>query len=204
MRQLHRYALGAVLILGSAAEVQAIGPRGILLQRRGTGYRVPAKPAIVDSTPTIEVLNKALKALGSTDRDYNGHREKAVTHVGLAIRHLETASGRGKSNEAVEKAATGKPATATKTATTPQAASDESIRKAKAILFSVHHQLTEKTATRGHLRADAEIRIALSEIAEALKPEKPEKPATATAAKAATPPASSVPASATTPAKPAK
>jgi hypothetical protein len=198
MRHLVRHALGAALILGFAAEVHAIAPRGILLQRRGNVYRLPAKPAIIDSSPTIEVLNKALKALGSTDRDYGGHREKAVTHVGLAIRHLETASGRGKSNDAVDKAATGKPVTATRTATTSQAASDESLRKAKAILFSVHHQLTEKTATRGHLRADAEIRIALSEIAEALKPEKSTPPAKA-AASTTTPTSAS-----TTPTKPAK
>lgn len=198
MRQRFRCARGlvaAVLVLGFVAEVHAGAPRGILLQRRG-GFRMPSKPTIVDSSPTIETLNKALKALGATDRDYDGHREKAVIHVGLAIRHLETASGRGKSNAAVEKAASGKPAAATRSATTPQAASDESLRKAKAILFSVHHYLTDHTATRGHLRADGEVRIAINEIVEALKP-----PKATPAAKAAAPTTS---ASATTPAKPAR
>lgn len=181
MSQLLRHGRGlvaAMLVLGFAAEVHAGVPLGILAQRRG-GFRMPSKPAIVDSSPQIDTLKKALTALGSTDRDYDGHREKAVLHVGLAIRHLETASGRGKNNAAIEKAASGKPATATRTATTPQAASDESLRKAKTILFSAHHYLTNHTATRGHLRADAEVRIAINEIVEALKPPKA-TPATST------------------------
>jgi hypothetical protein len=190
------------LVLGFVAEVHAGVPRGILLQRRGNMYRIPAQPAIIDSSPTIDTLNKALKALGATDRDYDGHREKAIAHIGAAIRSLETPNARGKSNAAVEKAATGKPA-ATSTAKTSQTASDESLRKAKAILFAVHHQLTEKTATRGQLRADAEVRIAINEIVAALKPS-----TTTPAAKAATTaPAASTTAKATTsttPAKPAR
>jgi hypothetical protein len=187
MRQPLRYARGfvaALLVLGFVAEVHAAVPWGVLPQRRGRGstFRMPAKPANVDSSATIDTLNKALKALGATDRGYDGHREKAIAHIGAAIRDLETPNARGKSNAAVEKAAMGKPAAATKTATTPQTASDESLRKAKTILFHVHHQLTDHTATRGHIRADAEIRRAITEIVNALEPG-----TTAPAAKAADP-----------------
>jgi hypothetical protein len=205
MRQLVPHASGlvaAVLVLGFVAEVHAAVPLGILLQRRGNTFRMPSKPANVDSSATIDTLNKALKALGATDRDYDGHREKAIAHIGAAIHHMEMPNAKGKSNAAVEKAATGKPAAATKTATTPQTASDESLRKAKAILFNVHHQLTEHTASRGQIRADAEIRIAIDEIVAALKPN-----TTTPAAKAAAAPAASTTTTtttSTTPGKPAK
>src|SRR6476646_10146971 len=109
MRQLvihARSVVAAALVLGFVAEVHAAPLRGIFFQRRGSRYRMPAKPAVVDSSPPIERLNKALKALGTTDRDYDGHREKAVAHIGAAIRHLETPTGRGKSNAIIEAAAT--------------------------------------------------------------------------------------------------
>src|SRR5689334_6763999 len=57
-------------------------------QRRGR-MTVPQRPANVDSTPMIDGLNKALRALDATDRGYDGHREKAIHHIGAAIRHLE-------------------------------------------------------------------------------------------------------------------
>jgi hypothetical protein len=155
-----------VLVLGFAAEVPAATPRGLLAQRRG--FRMPTRPPIVDSSPTIETLNKALKALGSTDRDYDGHREKAITHIGLAIRQLENPYARkGNVGAAVSKAVAG---TSTKTSKTSQAASDESLRTAKTILFSVHHKLADHTSTKGHIRADAEVRIAISELVAALNP----------------------------------
>ncbi len=205
MRQLIPHALGlvaAVSVLGFVAEVHAAGPRGILLQRRGNMSRMPSRPAIVDSSPTIDTLNTALKALGATDRDYDGHRKKAIAHIGAAIGALETPNNRGRSNAAVEEAIIGKPAVPSKTATTPQAASDERLRKAKAILFSVHHDLTKHTATRGHIRADAEVRIAIDEIVAALKPSTTAPAANAKAA--AAPAASTTTKAATTPGKPAK
>ena len=136
-----RVIVAAVLVLCCLAEVKAGAPIGIRLQRRGGRVYVPSKPVTIDSSPIIEPLNKALKALGSTDRDYDGHQQKAIYHIGAAIRHIETPNAKGKSNAAVEKAADGKPAVATKTATNPQAASDESLHKAKTILFAVHHQI---------------------------------------------------------------
>ena len=76
------------------------------------------------------------------------------------------------SNGAVSKSLTGKPAAA-KADATPEAASDESLRKAKTVLFKVHHKLADHTASRGHLRADAEVRTAIGEIVAALTPSKP-------------------------------
>ena len=165
MSQFARHARGlvaVVLVLGFVAEARAGVPRGMRFQRRGN-TRMPT-PTIIDSSPTIDNLNKALRALGATDRDYDGHREKAIAHVGAAIRHLETPNARGKSNAAIEKAA------AAKTATTSQTASDESLRKARVILFSIHHQLEEHISSIGQKRADSEVRIAISEIVAALKP----------------------------------
>ena len=193
--------VAALLVPGFVAEVRAAVPRRLLLQRRGHTFRMPAKPAIVDSSPTIDSLNKALKALGATDRDYDGHREKAIAHIGAAIHDLETPTARGKSNTAIEKAAVGKPAAATKTATTPQAASDESLRKAKTILFAVHHQLADHVASRGQIRADVEVRRALNEIVAALNPS-PSTPGPKAAPHAA--PATNTNKTATTPAKPAR
>jgi hypothetical protein len=174
-----RAFVAAMLVLGFAAEVHAGGLSGLRLQRRGrTGFVMPSKPVTVDSSPTIETLNKALKALGSTDRDYDGHREKAINHIGMAIRHMETPNARGKSNAALDKASTGTAPVATKTATTLQAASDEYLRKAKAILFVVHHQLKDHAVSKGQLRADADVLIAITEISNALQPPKT-PPATA-------------------------
>ncbi|MDR3635627.1 MAG: hypothetical protein P4L84_17630 [Isosphaeraceae bacterium] len=195
-----RSLVAAVLVLAFVAEVHAAVPRGILPQRRGTMFRMPPKPANVDSSATIDTLNKALKALGATDLDYDGHRQKAIAHIGAAIQHLELPNAKGKSNAALEKASSGQPAAVTRTATTPQQASDESLRKAKTALFAVHHKLTDHTASRGHLRADAEVRIAIDEIIAALK----SSTATAAAAKGAPPSASTTPPTSTTSSKPAK
>jgi hypothetical protein len=154
-------ALAAVVVaLGFAAKVDA-SP-----QRRGRIY-IPPRPANVDSTPMIDGLNKALKALGATDRDYDGHREKAINHIGAAIRHLELPNAKGRSNAAVAEARAGKGAA--KTAATPQDASDASLRKALSALFSVHHQLADHASTGGRIRADAEVRIAIQELGLALK-----------------------------------
>jgi hypothetical protein len=177
--------VAALLALGFVVEAHAAGIRGIFPQRRGRTYRMPVQPAFIDSSPTIDNLNKALKALGETDRDYDGHREKAISHIANAIHNLETPTAKGKSNAAIEKAAIGKSAVATKTASTPQAASDESLRKAKTILFSVHHKLADHTSTKGQLHADSEVRRAITEIVTALTP-----PKTTSAAKASTAPAS--------------
>jgi hypothetical protein len=180
MRQSSRHARGlvaAVLVLGFAAEVHAAVPRGILAQRRGSMFRYLQKPAPVDSSPIIQPLNKAITALGSTDRDYEGHRAKAIAHVGAAIRYMEMPNAKGKSNAAIDKATSG--SSNGKSGTTAQAASDEALRKAKAILFTVHHQLSDHASTKGQLHADAEVRRAIDEIVAALKTSGTASPAAA-------------------------
>ncbi len=131
-----------VIILGFFANDAAA-------QRRGR-MTLPPPPTPVDSTPMIDGLNKALKALAETDRDYNGHREKAINHIHTAIRDLELPTGRGKSEDAVAKALTGTP-------TTSQADSDASLLKAGAALFAVHHKLEKNVASKGQIHADAQV-----------------------------------------------
>jgi hypothetical protein len=157
-------------------------------QRRGRTM-VPQKPVNIDSSPMIDILNKALKALNATDRDYDGHREKAINHVETAIHKLQVpgASAKGKGNGSNPKGDNGKDSAKTetdnapaKTPTTPQDESDASMRKAKAALFEAHHKLTDKASTAGRIHADADVRIAIDEVTLALKT------STATATPAAT------------------
>jgi hypothetical protein len=168
----HGLALvGVVIILGFVTDNAAVA------QRRGR-MNIPPPPTPVDSSPMIDGLNKALKALAGTDRDYNGHREKAINHIHTAIRDLELPTARGKSEEAVAKALTGTP-------TASQADSDASLSKARAALFAVHHQLEKNVASKGQIHADAQVRIAIQELVDAQKPPKPAKPAATPAPTAA-------------------
>src|SRR5262245_46264503 len=86
----------AVMALGLVAGAAPLGriARAAYPQRRGFVI-VPQRPVNVDSSPAIAGLNKALRALAATDRSYDGHREKAVAHVGAAIRHLELPNAKG-------------------------------------------------------------------------------------------------------------
>jgi hypothetical protein len=144
-------------------------------QRRGRMV-IPQRPVNVDSSSMINGLNKALNALGATDRDYDGHRAKAITHINNAIRDLEVPSpdGKGKSNPSTDKEPADKPSSGTPT--TSQADSDASISKALKALFAVHHELADKASTRGRIHADAEVRIAIQELVEAQKTAKPAAP----------------------------
>ena len=172
-----RWALAAVLVLGFSDVGHAGGPVAphgqvrLAAYPRGRGnYRIP-KPTNVDSSPIIDDLKKALKALGATDRSYEGHREKAVEHVGVAVRLLAMPNAKGRDNAAIEQAAQGK--SAGKAPATSEADSEASLRKARKVLFSVHHQLADHAATGGRIRADAQVRTALQEIDLALKAGKP-------------------------------
>src|SRR4051794_6917115 len=53
---------------------------GFFFQRRGRTM-LPSRPTPLDSSPMIDDLNKALRALNATDRDYDGHRDKAIAHI---------------------------------------------------------------------------------------------------------------------------
>jgi hypothetical protein len=138
--------------------------RTVAYQRRSRPPRVPPRPTNVDSSPTIATLKKALTALAATDQEYDGHREKAINHVGAAIGHLQLPSAKGKTVAAASKSGA-----SSKMAKTKEA-SDTTLRNALKILFQVHHQLSEKSATAGQLKADAEVRVAISELSLALNP----------------------------------
>jgi hypothetical protein len=149
-------------------------------QRRGR-MTLPPPPTPVDSTPQIDVLKKALKALAETDRDYDGHREKAINHINAAIRDLALPTAQGKSDVAAAQNLVSKAAT---TNTTPQAESDESLHKAREALYKVFRQLEKNSASKGQIHAKAQVRIAIDELVNAQKPAKPAKPAAAPAAPA--------------------
>jgi hypothetical protein len=156
-------ALAAVVIaLGSVAGTEA-SP-----QRRGRVY-IPPKPANVDSSRMIDGLNTALKALAATAPDADGHREKAINHIDAAIRLLELPNAQGRSAAAVARARAGQPPAG---AAAPQV-NEAGLRKALAALFAVHHRLTDQASTRGRIRADAEVRIAIQELGLVLKASTP-------------------------------
>ena len=155
-------------IVAASVAFAWVAEAGASPQRRGRGYGFVGAPgqANIDSSEMIEGLNKALKALGETSRDYDGHRQKAINHIGVAIRHLEPAGGKNRGEAAVSKAL------GSKEAANAQVDSDATVRKAITALFSVHHKLTDnkKNVTPARNRADAEVRVALTELNLALKP----------------------------------
>lgn len=164
--------------------------RIIQVQRRGR-VMIPQRPVNVDSSPMIDTLNKALRALAATDRVYDGHREKAIKHINGAIAHLQlppgantgTNNAKNKSNQAAPKAATDE--SDGKTDTTPPDVSEATLRKARKVLFDAHHQLTDKASTAGRIRADAEVRVAIQEVDLCLKPPAAAGAASASASAAA-------------------
>src|SRR4051794_28449840 len=191
-RRRRSFLAAVVVALGLVPEVDAANPRpsaesptprsiapaasgrirqtGFFFQRRGRTM-LPSRPSPVDSSPMIDDLNKALRALAATDRDYDGHRDKAIAHIEAAIHRLAIPGAQGTSNAAAAKPNSGKPPA--QSATPPQDASDASLRKARTVLFAVHHKLTDKASTLGRIRADAEVRIAIDELTHALKPTPP-------------------------------
>jgi hypothetical protein len=194
----------AAIILGFVADATAYPPR------RG-GYVPP--PAPVDSTPMIDGLNKALKALDLVDRDYDGHRDKAIHHIHAAIHDLAVpgAKPQGKSNANAARSGTNGAGKDGEKGAAAQADAEAHVilRKALDALFAVHHKLKDNASTRGRIHADAQVRIAIQELVDARKLTAPEaakaaaKPATtpSTPAKPATTPASAARAGAATAAK---
>jgi hypothetical protein len=154
------------IVFGIVADVNAYP------QRRGRMV-IPQPPANIDSSSMIEPLNKALTLLNATDRDYDGHREKAISHIHTAISDLQVpnanAKGKGqpKSDAGAEKGASAKPTTAAPT--TPQADSDATLSKALKTLYSVYHELEDKASTRGRIHAKAQVLTAIQELVAAQK-----------------------------------
>jgi hypothetical protein len=170
-----RYALGlaaVVIVLGFAAEQPAFA------QRRGRMI-VPQRPAVINSSPMIEGLNKALTALAATN-EYDGHRETAIKHINAAIKDLEVPGAKKSSEPAAASAPE-------KGSTIAQADSDANLQKALKALYAVHHDLTDKAATKGRIHADAQVRIAIDELVKVQKGIKAAAPAAAPAAPAAAP-----------------
>lgn len=162
-----RIARRSLTLAAALAAVVAATQAQASPQRRG-GSAVPPTPTNVTSTPEINSLRRAITALGETDRSYDGRREKAIEHIAAAIEHLEVPNARARTGAAVKSAA--EKAIAKKAETTSASASEASVRKALKFLFTTHHSLTDSSATRGQLRADADVRIAIDELSKALNP----------------------------------
>jgi hypothetical protein len=148
--------VAAVLVLGFVAEANAYP------HRRG-GVYIPPRPVNVDSSPMIAGLNRALMALSETDNTFGGHRETAIKHIYLAIKDLENPDAKGQGNGAP----------AARTTAISQGDPYISVRKALSALYAIHHKLDDKSSTVGRIHADAEVRIAISELILAEKTVKP-------------------------------
>jgi hypothetical protein len=147
----------AVLVLGFVAEANAYPHH-----RRG-GVYIPPRPVNVDSSPMIAALNKVLMALSETDNNYGGHRETAIKHINRAMKDLENPDAKGQGNTAPQ----------ARTTAISQGDPYTSLRKALSILYAIHHKLDDKSSTVGRIHADAEVRIAISELILAQKTVKP-------------------------------
>jgi hypothetical protein len=176
----------ALAVTLASLAVSEAAHAGTYFQRRGRMI-IPQRPVNVDSSPMVDDLNKALKAIGQANHDPGGHLDKAVKHIHAAMSDLAvptaTAKGKGDAAPAPDHAASAAPAV-------PEADSIASLRKARATLFALHHKLTDKASTRGRIHADAEVRIAIQEIDLALKSNAPAAtpaPAPAHASISATP-----------------
>jgi hypothetical protein len=170
-------AVAAVMILGFALESDAYGQ-----SRRGRMI-IPAKPAVISSTPMVDGLNRVLTALDATEHSFDGHRETAIKHINNAIRDMQVPNTKGQTKAAADVPAGITPEVK---AGAPTQADAEALHKALTALYAVHHELSAKGATKGRIHADAEVRIAIQELVAAQKLVKPaptSAPATATAAK---------------------
>ncbi len=141
-------ALAAVVIvLGFIAEANAYP------YRRGRMI-IPTRPVNVDSSPMIAELNRALMALNETDNNFGGHRETAIKHINLAIQDLANPDAKGKDISAV----------VARTPATAKADPYTSLRKAISTLFAIDRKLRDKSSTVGRIHAEAQVRIAISEL----------------------------------------
>jgi hypothetical protein len=168
-------AVAVVMVLGFALESDAYGQ-----SRRGRMI-IPAKPAVINSTPMIDGLNRVLTALDATEHSFDGHRETAIKHINNAIRDMQVPNTKGQTKPAADVPAGITPETK---AGPPTQADAEALHKALTALYAVHHELSAKGATKGRIHADAEVRIAIQELVAAQKLVKPaatSAPATATA-----------------------
>ena len=129
-----------MIVLGFVSEVNAQA------QRRGRTV-APQMPVSVNSSAMIDDLNKVLKSLGATDRDYDGHRDTAIKHISNAIKDMEVPNPKGQGEKGDNRASASKPTA--KSDTVAPAESDANLRKALHDLYAVHHDLEKKGLDQG-------------------------------------------------------
>jgi hypothetical protein len=113
----------------------------------------------------IATLQSAMGHLSQADHDYQGHRVKALNHVGTAIRHLEPAAVRRNQPNPAAALNTGQGAGGKNLM--PQATSDTHLRKALQTLNNVQGHLSGGTTTN-HARARTSVQNAIRELNVAL------------------------------------
>jgi hypothetical protein len=125
----------------------------------------------------VLALRSAAYSLSQTDRDYEGHRARALHQVIQAMRHLMPSSMRGSlpNNSAVasskrSQAGAGAAAKAGAGKKDPmkQEASDAHLRDALSTLTSVQSHLANQVGTPSHVRASSSIQGAIQELNQAL------------------------------------
>ncbi len=116
----------------------------------------------------ISNLNSAMATLAKADHDYQGHRVRAMNHIGTAIRHLEPAAVRRNTpNPASTYKAASNGNGAGKNAK-PQAVSDQHLHTALQSLNGIGTHLTTYGTTQNHARALGSVRNAIQELNTAL------------------------------------
>jgi hypothetical protein len=140
-------------------------PRGYHNYNRGYNHNAMANQ---NNGQVISHLNSALATLAKSDHDYQGHRVRAMNHIGTAIRHLEPAAvRRNMPNPASSFKATSNGAGAGKNPM-PQAASDQHLHNALQSLNGVGTQLATFGTSQNHARALGSVRNAIQELNTAL------------------------------------
>jgi hypothetical protein len=120
-----------------------------------------------NNSHVIAALHTALNSLNQADHDYQGHRVRAIHHVGAAIHSLQPGAGSGNpANAALALNGNGNlnAAGAGQNNRMPQATSDAHLRKALQSLSSVHNHLTGNGSTQHHARARNSVQMAMQEL----------------------------------------
>lgn len=188
----------AAWLLAPTSQAQAAGKGArVAAQSRGTGngtgrnaarmngmrgggyggmYRNRNAMAYQNNAAVVTQLHSTLTMLAQADHDYNGHRVRAMHHIGTAIRSLQPAAARsgqgnpaaayvnnrnGNANAAGAGNGTGK-------GKMPQAASDQHLRQSLQALGTVESHLTNFGSTQHHVRARNSVQQAMSELNVAL------------------------------------
>jgi hypothetical protein len=141
-------------------------PRGYARQAVPYGNRGAA--AYQNNGTVLANLRATLALLARADHDYQGHRVRAMHHVGTAIRALEPAMARRtQPNPALATTRAGNGAVAGR-GRMPQATSDGHLRNALQSLNAIDAHLATTGGASRHVRARASVQNAMREIHVAL------------------------------------